>query len=204
MSYKSIMTAVLSALILVTTSGCGRSVRTARDITPGNPTQKMDWRYGTSDIRIQTWKLTSLLFDRWYAKTNFDCSCCKPRLIITEVDNRTNCYISTDMIRDIFESCAADDGRFTVVVGNSQDEFELDRKMDRIQLDPKYQNSSRLASGNATAPEFLAKVRITKAVTSDRYFDYEDYRMTVTLYDIETQEIVDSAWDVLSKKVKGC
>jgi hypothetical protein len=34
-------------------------------------------------------------------------------------------------------------------------------------------------------------------------FDYEDYRMTVTLYDIETKEAIDSAWDVLSKKVRG-
>ncbi len=203
MSYKSFLLLGLTAVSLLCFTSCGRRVRTATDITPGNATcTKLDWRYGAGDIRIQTSKLTSQLFDRWYAKTNFDCSCCKPRVVITEIDNRTNCYISTDMIRDIFESVAVDDGRFTVVVGSYQDEHELDKKMDRILLNPKYQNS-RLNPGMATAPEFLGKVRITKAVTSDRFFDYEDYRMTVTLYDIETQEIIDSAWDILTKKVRG-
>jgi len=66
-----------------------------------------------------------------------------------------------------------------------------------------YDNYQGKDTGNATAPEFLAKVRITKAVNSDRFYDYEDYRMTVTLYDIDTQEIVDSAWDVLRKRVKA-
>jgi hypothetical protein len=42
---------------------------------------------------------------------------------------------------------------------------------------------------------------MTKAVRSDSFCSYEDYRMPVTLYDIETQEAIDSAWDVLSKKV---
>ncbi len=141
--------------------------------------------------------------DRWLARTGYNCLNGKPRIIITCIDNRTDHYISTDMIRDIIEGVAIDDGRFTVVVGDSSDEQELDNLMAKITQDPKYANSSRLTPGQATAPQFLAKVRITKAVTSDHFYDYEDYRMTITLYDIETQEAIDSAWDVLTKKVQG-
>jgi hypothetical protein len=192
--------------IALTSSACGRHIRTAEDVTPGNfRNQKLDWRYGAADIRIQTTKLTRELLDRWACKTGYDFSTCgKPRIIITQIDNRTDTYISSDMIRDIFEGAAIDDGRFTVLVGDANDELELDFHMDRITTNPKYSNSSQLTPGLAIAPQFLAKVRITKAVNSDRFYDYEDYRMTVTLYDIETQEAIDSAWDVLQKRIKGC
>lgn len=195
-------------LILLTATAatsCSHSVRQAQDITPGNNhCQKMDWRYGASDIRIQTAKITSTLFDRWYLKAGWDLRCPnKPRIIITEVDNRTDQYISTDMIRDIIEGVAIDDGRFSIVVGDARDERELDCLMGKILNHPKYSNSSRLVPGQAVAPQFLGTIRITKASNSDRFFDYEDYRMTLTLYDIETQEAIDSAWDVLSKKVQG-
>lgn len=203
MIQRSIMIVSLLALFFVA-EGCScRRMRLAQDITPGNCGEKMDWRYGATDIRIQTSKLTSQLMDRWIARTGYNCAEGKPRIVITEVDNRTDCYISTDMIRDIFEGVAIDDGRYTILVGDYQDEKELDYMIAKITQDPKYCNSSRLAEGRAIAPQFLAKVRITKAVTSDRCFDYEDYRMTVTLYDIETQEAIDSAWDVLSKKVRA-
>lgn len=183
-------------------SSCNRYVRTAEDITPGNMYEKLDWRYGAGDIRIQTTKITRQLFDRWYLKTGYQCECGKPRIVITEIDNCTDRYIPTDMIRDIIEGVAIEDGRFTVVVGNAQDEGELDYVMDKVTCDPKYSRSgTRLETGMATAPQFLGKIRITKAIRSDRFYDYEDYRMTVTLYDIETQEAIDMAWDVLSKKV---
>lgn len=205
MKFKSLVQGALFILSLSLCSCSQRSIRTAQDITPGNPTgERLDWRYGASDIRIQTSKINRQLMDRWFAKTGWDCQKGKPRIIITDIDNRTDCYIQTDMIRDIIEGVAIDDGRYTIVVGDVQDERELDALMCKITHDPKYSNSSRLTPGLATAPQFLAKVRITKAVTSDRYYDYEDYRMTVTLYDIESQEAIDSAWDVLSKKVKGC
>lgn len=193
--------AVICAILMGTTSCC-RSVRTAYDVTPGNACEKLDWRYGSGDIRIQTSKITKVLFDRWYAKSGYQFECGKPRIIITQIDNCTDQYIPSDMIRDIIESVAIDDGRFTVVVGNLQDEGELDYLMAKNLGDPKYRNETRLEGGKATAPEFLGKIRITKAVRADRFYDYEDYRMTVTLYDIETQEAVDSAWDVLSKQVR--
>lgn len=191
-------------VLLLTCTSCGcRKIRTAEDITPGNPCgEKLDWRYGATDIRIQTTKINRQLMDRWYAKTHYQCENGKPRILITEIDNRTNCYISTDMIRDIIEGVAIDDGRYTIVVGDARDERELDLLMAKVAQHPKYRNPSQLQPGLAIAPEFLGKVRITKAVTSDPYYDYEDYRMTVTLYDIETQEAIDSAWDVLSKRVK--
>ncbi len=193
----------IAATSLALTS-CGRHIRTAEDITPGNSrNEKLDWRYGAGDIRIQTSKLSQQLMDSWFVRTGFDSMTCgKPRLIITQIDNRTDCYMSTDMIRDIFEGVAIEDGRYTVLVGDARDERELDRLMAKISQDPKYSNSSRLQPGQAIAPQFLVKVRLTKAVTADRSFDYEDYRMTVTLYDIETQEAIDSAWDVLRKRIR--
>lgn len=189
------------ALLLSFTS-CGRSVRTAYDVTPGNAGEKLDWRYGVGDIRIQTSKITGILFDRWYAKTGYQCECGKPRVIITEIDNCTDRYVPSDMVRDIIESVAIDDGRFTVLVGNVQDEMELDYRMDKNLCAAKYNNETRLQGGRAIAPQFLGKIRLTKAIRSDRFYDFEDYRMTVTLYDIETQEAVDSAWDVLTKQVR--
>lgn len=191
----------LSAVTL--TSCCTYRMRTAQDVTPGNNfCERLDWRYGAGDIQIQTTKITSSLMDRWFVRTNWDCRNGLPRIVITEIDNRTDCYISTDMIRDIFEGVAINDGRFTITVGDAWDEQELDQRMLKNSYDPKYNNPTRLASGKATAPHFLAKVRITKAVSASKRFDYEDYRMTVTLYDIETQEAIDSAWDVLRKRVQ--
>jgi hypothetical protein len=205
MTLKLILKTVLLLAVAGLSASCTRSVRIAQDITPGNPSGEiLDWRYGSTDIRIQTTKLTGELMNRWYAKTGWCDPQNRPRIVITEIDNRTDTYISTDMIRDIVEGAAINDGRYTVLVGDYQNERELDYFMAKITHDPKYNNSSKLKSGCAIAPQFLGKIRITKAMTSDKYYNYEDYRMTVTLYDIETQEAIDSAWDVLCKKVKRC
>lgn len=200
---KPFIATLLALSALTTFTGCGRYIRTAQDVTPGNCfNEKLDWRYGAGDIRIQTYKITTDLMDRWYYKSGWLRENGKPRIIITEIDNRTDCYISTDMIRDIIEGVAIDDGRFTVVVGDYRDDQELDALMMRILNDPQYQNSSQLQGGVAIAPQFLGKVRITKAESSDRLYDYQDYRMTITLYDIQTKEAIDSSWDVLTKKVQ--
>lgn len=194
----------LFALTLLASTSCGyRHVRTAQDITPGNKAAsvKLDWRYGSGDIQIQTSKVLGTLMDRWLISTGWICKGERPRIIVTDIDNRTDCYISTDMIRDIFEGVAVSDGRFKVVVGNQKDMQELDNLSERYQNSPHYAPSSIPNPGRATAPQFLAKVRITKAKTEQARYTLEDYRMTITLYDLETQEVIDSYWDVLSKKV---
>lgn len=237
--------------LLILSSCYYRHVRVAEDITPGNIVgEKLDGRYGSTDIRIQTTKVLGSLLDRWAVKTSWNPGCPKMRFIITDIDNRTDCYISTDMIRDIFEGASVNDGRFIVVVGDKSNEAELDALMSKITKDPRYApdetvqpmlatiaasqgtganacgaasqtqvvmnvydkpvdaapteskyGGCRPAVGQATAPQFLAKVRITKASVEQPCYTLQDYRMTVTLYDIQTQEVVDSAWDVLSKKV---
>lgn len=191
--------------ILMCTSCATRTVRSASDITPENcGCERLDWTYGAGDIRIQSRKICGILMDRWHARAGASVHPgTKPKITVAEVDNRTDQYISTDMIRDIIEGVAVQDGRFTITVGDCWDEQELDQKLIKIQSDSKYAQSQKPAYGRATAPEFLAKIRITKAVTRDNRYDYEDYRMTVTLYDLETQELVDSAWDVLQKRVQG-
>jgi hypothetical protein len=201
---RKIINLMLLITVLTGLSSCAsRNVRIAEDITPGNLRgQKLDWRYGARDIRIQVSKLNAQLMDRWFAKTGYSIFHGKPRLVITEIDNRTDQYISTDMIRDVIECAAVTDGRYTVVVGDACDENELDYMMNSLLTDPKYSSCTRPTAGNVTAPQFLAKIRITKAVTSDQCYDYEDYRMNVTLYNIENQEVVDSAADVLSKRVR--
>lgn len=203
MIYRRLILQVSLCASLLSLTSCCRNIRTAQDITPGNYScEKLDWRYGAGDIKIQTSKLNRQLMDRWFEKTGYDLYFGKPRIVITEIDNCTDRYISTDMIRDIIETAAIEDGRYKVVVGNTEDERELDLFMNKILHDPKYANGSRLQPNRAIAPQFLAKIRITKAVNSDRFYDYEDYRMSITLYDIETQEAIDSAWDVLCKKVR--
>jgi len=194
-------TAVLAIALLA--AGCGRNLRTAEDITPGNEKEThMSWKYGATDIRIQTAKVTKELVDRWFSKTGYDIALGKPRIVVTQVDNRTDMVISTDMIRDIIESAAVDDGRVTITVGDFKDEQELDRHLYKIATDPKYSNATRLQAGQAAAPQFLAKIRIVKAMTEQKRYDIEEYRMTISLYDIETQELIDSAHDTLRKKVK--
>lgn len=97
---------IISLTTLLATGCCApkRCVRTAEDITPGNiPCTKLDWRYGAGDIRIQTSKITGNLMDRWAYKTGYNFSNGKPRIIITDIDNNTDNYISSEMIRDIFE-----------------------------------------------------------------------------------------------------
>lgn len=203
---KKFAVLLLALVPLVSSCCCGRGVRVAHDITPGNCLgTRLDWRYGAGDIRIQTYKLCPVLMERWFLKTGYNpYTACMPRLIITGVDNCTDQYISTDMIRDIFEEVAANDGRYTVVAGNAQDEKELDERLKKYAYDPQYANATRPNFGNSVAPQFLAKVRLTKAVTSSPRYDYEDYRMTVTLYDIETGVIIDSESDVLRKQVHRC
>jgi hypothetical protein len=150
------LTTLLLATAILNTGCTGRRVRTAYDVTPGNPSgTKLDWRYGAGDIRIQTAKVTRELMDRWFARTFYSPQDGRPRIIITAIDNRTDGYISTDMIRDIIEGVAIEDGRFSIVVGDVTDERELDRLMQKVTHDPKYSNSSRLQPQQAVAPQFL-------------------------------------------------
>jgi hypothetical protein len=192
----------LLALSLIL-AGCGRNIRTAEDVTPGNTKETcMNWKYGATDIRIQTGKITKELVDRWVARTKYDITHGKPRIIVTHIDNRTDMVISNDMIRDIIEHAAVEDGRVTMVVGDSKDEQELDTWLKKITKDPKYAKKSRVEANAVQAPQFLAKIRIVKALTEQKRYDIEEYMMTLTLYDLETQEIVDSATDLLRKKVQ--
>lgn len=199
-------TKLLAILICAATlfSGCGgRHIRTAEDITPGNlPETELNWQYGANDIRIQTTKLTKILVDHWFARLTPEEKTKKPRLIITEVSNLTNSYIPLDMVRDIIESVAINDGRFSVVVGNAQDAEELNRLLQKTLNDPKYSNSSRPKQGEVKAPQLLGKIRLTMAQTEQRTYDIQDWRMSITLYDIETQEAVDSSYDILRKKIR--
>ncbi len=200
---KTKLPILLMILALMTASCGGRRLRIAEDITPGNYFYtKLDWRYGSGDIRIQLYKLCSVLMNNWQTKIGYD-AFYKPRIVITDIDNCTDEYISTEMIRDILEEIAVNDGRFTVVAGDRCDRAELDAWMDRILNDSKFDNSSRIKPSGAIAPQFLAKVRITKAIASDRCYDYQDYRMTVNLYDIETGCAIDSASDLLRKRIRS-
>ncbi len=190
-------------LSLVALTACGRNIRTAQDVTPGHEKEtRLDWKYGAMDIKIQTSQVTNALMNRWWAVAKEDlASKGKARIIITDVDNRTDQFISTAMIRDVIEEVAVDDGRFSVVVGDSLDEKELDRLLEKSLRDPKYDLATRPQSGVAKAPQFLAKIRLTKAITHQKTHDLEHYRFSITLYDIETQEAVDTASDTLYKKI---
>lgn len=200
MKYKAPLL-ILAAAGLV---ACGRNIRTAEDVTPGHEQETcLDWKYGATDIRIQTQKVTDALMQKWWNIARADlASKGKARIIITGVDNRTDQYISTDMIRDIIEEVAINDGRFTITVGDVQDEGELDTLLVKAGLDPKYRKETRPELGQATAPQFLAKIRITKALTHQKRYDLEHYRFQITLYDIQSQEAVDSASDTMYKKVQ--
>lgn len=194
-------------LVILTAVGltaCGRNIRTAEDVTPGHEQETcLDWKYGATDIRIQTQKVTDVLMQKWWNISRADlASKGKARIVITQVDNRTDQYISTDMIRDIIEEVAVNDGRFTITVGDVKDSEELDTLLVKAGTDSKYRLETRAQLGQATAPQFLGKIRITKAVTHQKRYDLEHYRFSITLYDIQSQEAVDSASDTMYKKVE--
>ncbi|MBN4066964.1 hypothetical protein JYU14_02655 [Simkania negevensis] len=183
-------------------SGCQRRYPRVEDVTPGNPAAtEFGPGYGANEIRVQTDKINKQLMNRWLAKTGYDLQQGQPRIIITQIENLTDQYIPTEMIREIIEGVAINDGRYTVVVGDAKDEKELDALMEKIRNNPKYSNSSRLKPHQATAPQFLAQVKLLKSVSHLPKYDIEDWRMSVTLYDIETGEAIDQAYDVLRKKV---
>ncbi len=192
---------LISSLVLL--SACGRNIRTAQDVTPGHEKEScLDWKYGATDIKIQTSHVTSELMNLWWAMTKEDIATKgTANIIITDVDNRTDQIISAAMIRDIIEEVAVEDGRFRIVVGDTQDEKELDTLLDKTLRDPKYDQKTRPQAGIVQAPQFLAKIRITKATTHQKRHDIEHYRFSITLYDVETHEAVDSASDTLYKKV---
>jgi Peptidoglycan-synthase activator LpoB len=194
----------LSLLTAATlTASCGRHIRMAKDITPGNMQEdQLTYKYGANDIRIQTTKINKQLMDRWYFRTHYDGAQGKPRIVVTQIENRTDTYIPSDVIRDIIEAAAINDGRYSILVGDAKDEQELDQLMNKIQNDPKYANVSRLEPNQAKAPQFLAKIHLTKTSTELKRSTIEDYRMSVTLYDVQTQEAIDQAYDVLRKQVE--
>ncbi len=207
MKYPFLALSSLALVSLALTSChpmCGRRYPCVTDVTPGNCHNiELDWHYGIRDMRIQMRNVTSTLMDRWYSKTGYQMEPgLKPRVVITDIDNRTDEYIALDLMRDVIESVAINDGRFSVVVGDTSDEEDLDNWMTRMRQDQKYSATTRLTAGQVTAPQFLGKVRLNKAVSSDRRTDFEEYRLTITLYDIETQEALDSAWDVLHKRIQ--
>ena len=189
--------------IALSLTACHHHVRTAIDATPGNPREcELDWRYGANDIRIQTTNLSKTLMDRWFNKTKYLFNPQeKPTIVFGGIDNQTDMFIPSELIQDVLEGVAINDGRFRITVSYAKDEKELDCLMCKQQLSPKYQNSSKLEPCQAIAPRFLAKLRITKAATKTPCYDIEDYRMTMTLYDIETQECIDQAFDLLRKFV---
>jgi len=194
----------ITVLAAAALASCGRNIRTAEDVTPGHVKETcLDWKYGATDIAIQTAKVTDILMQKWWNVAKSDIGTKgKARIVITEVDNRTDQYISTDMIRDIIEEVAVNDGRFTITVGDAKDENELDSLVAKAGLDPKYRQEGRPQVGQATAPNFLAKIRITKATTRQKRYDMEHYRFSITLYDIQNQEAIDSASDTMYKKVE--
>lgn len=203
MKNPAIKLLTLTTLLCSFSSCSTRHVPVAYDVTPGNHSGvQLGVGYGADDIRIQTSKINRTLMDRWFAETGHLLrKGVQPRIIITEIDNRTDVYISTDMVRDIVEGVAINDGRYTIVVGDAQDKRELAGLLYELTHDPKYSASSRPETGSALAPQFLAKIRITKSHSQLPKHKIEEYRMTITLYDVESQTAIDSAWDVLRKKV---
>ncbi|MBB65571.1 MAG: hypothetical protein CMO81_10970 [Waddliaceae bacterium] len=169
-------------------------------IAPVEPVQKTS-RYTADDLCYQSALVAKQLIDRW--ENQFEKQIDKkekPRLLINDLDNRTDVPLSHKDVSKYLDLIAAKDGRFTVKLGNTQDEQENDMMMDRYLSDPHYSTDATPDHPNGKAPQFLTKIRLSKAVTSDQVYNYEDYRLSILLYDIETQELIDSAWDVLRKQ----
>ncbi len=99
----------------------------------------------------------------------------KPLLYIAEVDNRTDWHIDTEMLQDIFTNVAINDGRYDVTMEEPD---------------------------TGDIPVLRATILLTKKATKLKYFEYEDYIMTITVFDNDNQQKIDSAWDILRKRVE--
>ncbi len=160
----------------------------------------VDWRYGASEIRIQTCKATRTLIERWLAKTSSCQSTDCPRIIITKFKNCTDCYIPCEMIRDAVEEAALDDGRFTILMCDPKSEQKLTGCMSKTQRHPKYRYPAAPSPDGNSGPKFFGKICLTKISSTDPACQLEEYHLALDLYDAETEELVDSAQDILYKK----
>lgn len=130
----------------------------------------VDWRYGASEMRIQTGRAAGDLMDRWFAKTGHDSDQKCPHIFVSKFNNLTDCFIPEEIVRDALEKAALDDGRFSIAVGKRRGK-----------------------------PTLLAKVSLSRDVFSGSLGDVEVYQLTIGLYDAESDTLLDSAKDVLCK-----
>lgn len=154
------------------------------------------WEYGPSIIRKQTIAILKPLIDEWYAKNGerFD----KPRILLTRINNTTGEYIASNEVRAAFQSAADDDGRFTVILEDVVDDCEFKRVTNAFDKIQKSEDEIRVKDGEKIIPDFFAKIRFQKV----KACPFEEYWMTIALYDIETKELIGSGTNVFRRKLR--
>lgn len=155
------------------------------------------WEYGPSVIRAQTVVILKQLIDDWYVKNGerFD----KPRILLTRINNTTGEYIASNEVRAAFQSAADEDGRFTVILEDVVDNCEFNQVTNAFDKIQKREDEARIKEGEKIIPDFFAKIRFKKVGTSP----YEEYWMTIALYDVETKELIGSGSNIFRRNLKG-
>ena len=164
-------------LISLITTSCGVA---PAQVEPCSSTV-VDWRYGASEIRVQAGNASRALMERWFATTGHDCHKIRPRLLIVNFNNETDCYIPQDVVCDAIFRAASDDGRYSMELGATN---------------PRINSWHR--------PTFIGEITLSKELTPGTSCDIEKFRLTIDLYETESKEFIDSAQDILWKKLHKC
>jgi hypothetical protein len=189
------LTAILAALPL--SAQCPNCSSGSLLIEPYNYGENAQcWEYGPSVIRAQTITILKPLMDDWYAKNGerFD----KPRILLTRINNTTGEYIASNEVRAAFQSAADDDGRFTVILEDVADDCEFNRVTNAFDKIQKREDEIRVKEGEKIIPDFFAKIRFKKVEACP----YEEYWMTIALYDVETKALIGSGTNVFRRQLR--
>ncbi len=184
-------------------TGCRGKIHTVQDLT-GTPRigERIDWRYNAQDVRLQAKYIMKELVTRWYNNTGYKAiHHVTPHIIFAEIENRSDAFISLEAFQDVLHALSIEDTRYTVEVHNVQNERELNALISKMKENPHYAPTSKVHVDQVLPPQIFAKFYLSHEVSSGNQVEYLDYRMTITFYDFETREPIDSISDTLRKKI---
>jgi len=188
MLFRLFSLCLISASVL---TGCSYT-RMFSDYTPVYFEEVTESPCQPEEIQQQFAFIIGQLLDRLLTDNRYTCQNGKPLFVFTGMENFSDLEISSGMILDIIEEVSIIDGRFITDGKFLKDEEELGSVINKIIRSLKCSSFYRVPDYYKGFPQFLTKITLEKNLHSECCPSYENYCMTVTLYDPYTKEEVDS------------